>query len=138
MRARFGELRLSPVYESEAQGFDGDPFYNLVLSLRCRETPPQLVAVTKQIEAAHGRQPGAVKFAPRTLDLDLLLHGDRVVESPDLRLPHPDILRYAFVLRPLAELAPGLLHPALGQTMTALWQTFDGPDALLPVVVDLD
>lgn len=135
---RFGDLQVSPVYESAAQGFDGDPFYNLVIALRSAEGAEAVLAALKRIERAHGRRPGAARFAPRTLDLDLLTYGDLVGEVSGLRLPRADILRYAFVLRPLAELAPRARHPALGTSYDALWRAFDGQHDLKPVAVRLD
>jgi 2-amino-4-hydroxy-6-hydroxymethyldihydropteridine diphosphokinase len=133
LQARFGELEMSRVYESAAQGFDGEPFYNLVVSLYSGDTAEEIAAALKQIERAHGRQPGAPRFAPRALDLDLLTYGDAALDLAGLQLPREDILRYAFVLRPLAELAPDVRHPG-----RALWQTFDGPDDLQPVAISFD
>ncbi|RQM77409.1 2-amino-4-hydroxy-6-hydroxymethyldihydropteridine diphosphokinase [Aeromonas jandaei] len=122
--AAFGELRVSRVFESEAVGFNGRPFYNLVAAA---ETDLPLVTVCqllREMEFAHGREPDAKKFAPRTLDLDLLLYGDLVCETP-LVLPRGEILTNAFVLWPLAELAPALRHPIDGRTMDELWQAYD-------------
>jgi len=138
LKARFGELQMSAVYESKAQGFAGEPFYNLVVSLYCRETAAEVAAALKEIESAHGRQPGAQKFAPRTLDLDLLTYGDAPLDLAGLHLPRADILRYAFVLRPLAELAPEVRHPRLGNSYDNLWRSFEGEDDLVPVAVAFD
>ncbi|MCQ4054799.1 2-amino-4-hydroxy-6-hydroxymethyldihydropteridine diphosphokinase [Aeromonas sp. SG16] len=124
LHAAFGELRVSRVFESEAVGFNGRPFYNLVAAA---ETDLPLVTVCqllREMEFAHGREPDAKKFAPRTLDLDLLLYGDLVCETP-LVLPRGEILTNAFVLWPLAELAPGLRHPIDGRTMYELWECYD-------------
>ncbi|CAJ1790252.1 2-amino-4-hydroxy-6-hydroxymethyldihydropteridinepyrophosphokinase [Aeromonas jandaei] len=124
LHAAFGELRVSRVFESEAVGFNGRPFYNLVVAA---ETDLPLVTVCQQLremEFAHGREPDAKKFAPRTLDLDLLLYGELVCETP-LVLPRGEILTNAFVLWPLAELAPGLRHPIDGRTMGELWECYD-------------
>ncbi|MGY3861554.1 2-amino-4-hydroxy-6-hydroxymethyldihydropteridine diphosphokinase [Aeromonas lacus] len=124
LHAEFGELRVSRVFESEAVGFNGRPFYNLVAAA---ETDLPLVAVCqllREMEFAHGREPDAKKFAPRTLDLDLLLYGDLVCETP-LVLPRGEILTNAFVLWPLAELAPRLRHPIDGRTMDELWESYD-------------
>ena len=81
-----------------------------------------------ELEAQAGRDRSAGKFSSRTLDLDLLLHGDHVDAA--LKLPHPDIKRYAFVLKPLADLAPNLRHPSLGTEIAELWRTFSGPRQL--------
>jgi len=122
--AEFGELRVSRVFESEAVGFTGRPFYNLVVAA---ETALPLATVCRQlraIEFSHGREPDAKKFAPRTLDLDLLLYGDLICEQP-LALPRAEVLTNAFVLWPLAELAPDLRHPVDGRTLGELWQAYD-------------
>ena len=78
-----------------------------------------------EAEAACGRERDAPRWAPRTMDLDILLYGDRVSEEPGLRLPRPDLVRRAYMLGPMAELAPELRHPTLGLTMRELWQRFD-------------
>ena len=124
LHAEFGELRVSRVFESEAVGFNGRPFYNLVAAA---ETNLPLATVCQRLRAmefAHGREPDAKKFAPRTLDLDLLLYGDLVCDTP-LALPRGEVLTNAFVLWPLAELAPTLRHPVDGRTMGELWQAYD-------------
>ncbi|WP_421335878.1 2-amino-4-hydroxy-6-hydroxymethyldihydropteridine diphosphokinase [Aeromonas veronii] len=124
LHAEFGELRVSRVFESEAVGFNGSPFYNLVAAA---ETDLPLATVCQRLRAmefAHGREPDAKKFAPRTLDLDLLLYGDLVCDTP-LALPRGEVLTNAFVLWPLAELAPKLRHPVDGRTMGELWQAYD-------------
>lgn len=123
LRAAFGSLILSPVYESAAVGFSGDPFLNLVVGA---ETDRPIEAVQRrlrEIEDAHGRVRGPDRFAPRTLDIDLLTYGDAV--RPDLDLPRDEIERYAFVLGPLADVAPGEVHPTLGQSYGALWAAYD-------------
>lgn len=138
LRARFGAIAISPVYESPAQGFDGDPFFNLVVALHSDESATAVMAALKQIEREHGRDAGGEKFAPRTLDLDLLTYGDGPVDVQGVHLPREDIVRYAFVLRPLAELAPEALHPALRVPYRTLWQRFAGADDLVPVAITFD
>lgn len=124
LQAEFGELAVSRVFESEAVGFNGRPFYNLVVGA---DTDLPLVTLCQRLRAmefAHGREPDAKKFAPRTLDLDLLLYGDLVCEAP-VALPRGEILTNAFVLWPLAELAPTLRHPVDGRTLEELWLAYD-------------
>ena len=124
LKERYPDLELSPLYESPAEGFSGPPFLNLVVSFQTNETPEEILEALAQREALAGRDRSAGKFASRTLDLDLLLYGDRVDEA--LKLPHPDIERYAFVLKPLADLTPDLRHPGAGVTIAELWQSFSG------------
>ncbi|WP_429065027.1 2-amino-4-hydroxy-6-hydroxymethyldihydropteridine diphosphokinase [Aeromonas bestiarum] len=124
LQAEFGELAVSRVFESEAVGFNGRPFYNLVVGADTDLPLATLCQRLRAMEFAHGREPDAKKFAPRTLDLDLLLYGDLVCETP-VALPRGEILTNAFVLWPLAELAPSLRHPVDGRTLGQLWQGYD-------------
>lgn len=125
LEARFGTLVVSPVYESVAVGFQGDNFLNLVVGITTALPPPRLVRELRLIEERHGRQRGADKFTPRSLDIDLLTYGDQVIDDGGIQVPRGEILRYAFVLRPLAEVAGEERHPLTGQTYRSLWQAFD-------------
>ncbi len=125
LKQHYGELELSPLYQSPAAGFSGPDFLNLVASFRTPEPPGEVRGRLAALEAAAGRDRSAGKFSSRTLDLDLLLYGDRVDAA--LKLPHPDIERYAFVLKPLADLAPDLRHPVAAATLSELWRSFAGP-----------
>ena len=124
MRERFGALRLSPVYRNQAVGFDGDDFLNLVVAFDTALGVQALKAALDEIELACGRERGAARFAPRTLDLDLLLYGERVDEAQ--RLPRREILEYAFVLKPLMELAGVHRHPRTGMSYKEHWARFPG------------
>lgn len=124
MRGRFGALTLSPIYRNKAVGFEGDDFLNGVIGLDTDLGVPALQAALDEVEVACGRQRGAARFAPRTLDLDLLLYGDRVDAAA--KLPRGDILRYAFVLKPLADIAAAERHPISRKTFAELWAAFDG------------
>lgn len=126
LRDQFGSLRMSPTYESAAVGFQGKPFFNLVVGFDTDLSPQALVKALRAIEHQCGREPSVPKFAPRPLDLDLLLYGELVLEEPNLHLPRPDILQYGFALKPLADLVPGRYHPAIGYTYAELWLQFDG------------
>ncbi len=119
---RYGILRLSSVYETEAVGFEGEPFYNLVAAFRSDDAPGEINAFFKQIEQAQGRDPGDPKFAPRTLDIDLILYGDHIIDQPGLKLPRDEIDRYAFVLEPLAEIEPQMRYPGREQTFGEMWE----------------
>ncbi|MHB8535178.1 MAG: 2-amino-4-hydroxy-6-hydroxymethyldihydropteridine diphosphokinase [Sulfuricaulis sp.] len=121
-------LTLSPVYESRAVGFAGENFYNLVAGFDTGDSIDDVKEALMRIESRFGRTRQENRFSARTLDLDLLLHGDTVRHDAQVKLPHPDIQRYAFVLRPLADIAPGLRHPETGLTHDEMWQQFNNPE----------
>lgn len=121
----FPGIRASRAFSNVAVGFDGDDFINLVVAFPAALPTEELLEELKAVERACGREPGAAKWGPRTLDLDLLLHGERVGCIAGKTLPHPDLLTRAWVLGPLAELAPQLVHPVAGECMVALWRRFD-------------
>ena len=125
LHVAFGDLTVSPLYETEAVGFEGDAFYNLVVGFDTALRPGALHRRMREIEARHGRERGGGKFASRTLDLDLLTYGDRVTDEGGKALPRDEILRYAFVLAPLVDVAADEVHPQLGQTYRHLWEQFD-------------
>lgn len=118
-------LRVSRAYANAAHGFAGDDFINLVIAFATDESLARLVERLKAVEAACGRERGAPQWAARALDLDLLLYGDLVGQFPGIVLPRPNLAERAYVLGPLADLAPELRHPTLGETIGALWQRFD-------------
>lgn len=124
LKAAFGTLTLSSLFESEAVGFNGPAFYNMVIGAQTTQSIADVVKELKQIERDNGRVPSAQKFSSRTLDLDLLLYDNKVFADP-IELPRDEITKNAFVLWPLAELAGDLCHPVNGQSYQALWQAFD-------------
>ncbi|MCU7881712.1 MAG: 2-amino-4-hydroxy-6-hydroxymethyldihydropteridine diphosphokinase [Candidatus Thiodiazotropha sp. (ex Lucinoma aequizonata)] len=131
----FGELRVSPVYESEAVGFLGDNFFNLVVGIRTRSSLRDLVTQLRQVEERHGRQRSNEKFLSRTLDIDLLTYGDQVVNDGSIQLPRDEILRFAFVLLPLSDVAGNEVHPTTGFTYNQLRAAFNKQDQSLWQVV---
>lgn len=125
LEEQFGPLQVSRVFESEAVGFEGDPFFNLVVRFSTVLSVQQVVSQLAAIEQKHGRTRNSKKFSARTLDLDLLLYGDEVQQIGKLELPREEITRYAFMLEPLAELAPDRRHPLLKKTYAELWAEYD-------------
>lgn len=125
LRKRFGGLTVSSVYESNSYGFEGDNFYNLVVGFDSDEDVYGVVRALQDIEDRHGRVRSGPRYSSRTLDLDLLIYDDLQLHEPGLILPRPDILKRAFVLGPLAEIAGELKHPVAGKTYTELWDAFD-------------
>lgn len=125
LEKRFSNIRVSAVYENRPVGFAGDDFLNLVAQAETTMDPAEVASQLEEIHEIAGRDRQGKKFAPRELDIDLLLYDDWVLDQPGLKLPRPDILEYAFVLRPLAEMSPSLVHPLTGMTMAAHWAEFD-------------
>lgn len=125
LEAQFGTLQMSSIYETEPVGFVGDSFYNLIIRFESSLTAKEVAKTLRQIELDHGRSRESQKFSPRTLDLDLVLFGDQIINDGRLQLPRDEILRYAFVLEPLAEIAGEEKHPLSGQSYHDLWQNFD-------------
>jgi 2-amino-4-hydroxy-6-hydroxymethyldihydropteridine diphosphokinase len=139
LQQRFGQLQLSSVYESEAVGFEGDAFYNMVIACEVDEDVHSVNRALAEIEDAHGRDRSGPRFSSRTLDLDLLLYDDLVMDENGLKLPREEILKNAFVLWPLAEIAPQLVHPVAGKTYAELWTEFDkSREKIAPVEYDFD
>jgi 2-amino-4-hydroxy-6-hydroxymethyldihydropteridine diphosphokinase len=125
LRSAFPGARFSPWYRNRAAGFAGEDFINLVTGF---DTPLPLRAVLAKLHAIEtlcGRPRDAPRWAPRSMDLDVLLYGDLVCDEPGLRLPRPDLLKRAYMLGPLAALAPEVVHPTAGMTIGELWRRFD-------------
>jgi len=139
LKSTWPGARFSRVYRNPAIGFDGPDFLNFVAELPVQGEPAALKAGLERIEAACGRPPHAPRWAPRTMDLDILLFGHLVLELPGLVVPRPQLIHWAFMLGPLAELAPAAFHPTAGTTVGALWRAFDqAAHPLQPVALDLD
>lgn len=125
LQEHYGKLILSSVYESEAVGFKGDNFLNLVAGLNTDEDVHTVADTLRKIEDDNGRDRSGPRFSPRTVDLDLLLYDDLVVQEEGLQLPRDEITKNAFVLLPLEEIAPQLIHPLSGNTMCDHWLNFE-------------
>jgi 2-amino-4-hydroxy-6-hydroxymethyldihydropteridine diphosphokinase len=139
LRKRFGVLSLSPTYESASVGFDGDDFLNLVAGFDSDLTPAQIVAQLEEIHQIAGRVREEERFLSRTLDIDLLLVDDLVTDGPPTKLPRADVLECAFVLKPMVDIAPDLIHPESGDTLATHWAEFDqASQPLRPFDLDLD
>ena len=118
-------LAASPVYETAPWGYRDQPaFLNQVVQASTALDPHALLAHLKAIESLLGRTP-TFRYGPRLIDLDILLYDDLVLESTDLSIPHPRLHERAFVLVPLADLAPDLLHPLLHQPIHHLLASID-------------
>nr|WP_284500409.1 2-amino-4-hydroxy-6-hydroxymethyldihydropteridine diphosphokinase [Microbulbifer sp. GX H0434] len=137
LAAEFGTLRVSRVFESEAVGFDGDDFYNLVVGIHTDLPVGRLALFLRGIEDANGRLRAGPKFSARTLDIDILTYDDLTGTIDGVKLPRGEIQKNAFVLQPLAELAPQHRHPLTGQTFAQMWAEYDkSKQKLWPVEFD--
>ena len=121
----FGHLDVSPVYDSPAIGFDGQPFLNLVVAIETDLSVGELQRQLRHIEYEHGRPENATRFSPRQLDIDILTYDDLVGVIDGVELPRGEILENAFVLRPLADLAPQAVHPGVKRAYSELWSGFE-------------
>jgi 2-amino-4-hydroxy-6-hydroxymethyldihydropteridine diphosphokinase len=137
LRARFGELVVSPVYRFPAVGFEGPDFLNLAVGIDSDLGAGLLNDWLHALENRHGRRRDLPRFSSRTLDVDIVLFGDQVLKGPgNLQVPRPE-LQHAFVLKPLANIAPDVVHPLLGKTVGQLWQEFPAAQDRSERVADL-
>ena len=124
LRARFGDLVVSPVYRFPAVGFDGPDFLNLAVGIDTDLSANVLDDWLHALENRHGRRRDVPRFSNRTLDVDIVLFGDQIIKGPgNLEVPRSE-LKYAFVLKPLADVAADVVHPQLRKTIGQLWQEF--------------
>lgn len=133
LRARFGALAVSPAYRTKSVGFDGADFVNLAVGLDTELSPTELNDWLHALEDRQGRRRDVPRFSDRTLDLDIVFYDRLVTEGPGhLQIPR-DELKHAFVLRPIADIAPQFVHPVTGRTMAELWAAFPAETAPMAV-----
>jgi 2-amino-4-hydroxy-6-hydroxymethyldihydropteridine diphosphokinase len=125
LEACYGQLTLSSIYESDSIGFSGDSFFNLIVGFNSNLDVKEIVEQLRQIELDNGRNRDCKKFSSRTLDLDLVLYGDLIINEGRIQIPRDEIEKYAFVLEPLAEIAGHLQHPVTHIHYAELWEKFD-------------
>ncbi|MCB1753544.1 MAG: 2-amino-4-hydroxy-6-hydroxymethyldihydropteridine diphosphokinase [Gammaproteobacteria bacterium] len=131
------DFRCSPLYRSPPMGPQDQPDYiNTVISLVTRLVPITLLRETQAIEQAHGRVRG-VRWGPRTLDIDLLVYGDLILDTPELQLPHPGIAQRAFVLCPLSDIAPDLIIPGVGRVSDLVGRVSGGDTEMIGNPIDI-
>ena len=134
LRERFGEILVSPAYRSKSVGFDGADFVNLAVGVETELSPHALNDWLHALEDRHGRRRDVPRYSDRTLDSDIVLYDDLVIDGPGhLQIPRRE-LQHAFVLRPLADIAPHLRHPQSGIEMATLWAAF--PQQNEPLTVE--
>ena len=131
LRESFDHAGFSPVYRATAFGFDGGDFINLVARVDTEMSPLALKHWLHELEDRHGRDRNVPKFSDRTLDIDILLYDDLWLLSPELEIPRFELLEAAYVLQPLADLAPDLEHPVARRTIARLWSEFPAGDTRL-------
>ncbi|MBM0107668.1 2-amino-4-hydroxy-6-hydroxymethyldihydropteridine diphosphokinase [Steroidobacter sp. S1-65] len=139
LAAAHGPLTSSPAYRNKAVGFEGADFINLVVGFNTDQDVTKVRQQLQAIEAACDRPPGAPKWAPRTMDLDILLFGDLVSNEPGLVIPRPDLVKRPYMLKPMAVIAADVMHPTLGKTMRELWVSFSGGEhSMIEVPLDVE
>ncbi|MDW3096063.1 MAG: 2-amino-4-hydroxy-6-hydroxymethyldihydropteridine diphosphokinase [Gammaproteobacteria bacterium] len=131
----FGELEVSPIYQTVSEGFDGDDFHNLVVGLETDISPQEMRHYLRELEANHGRvRDSKNQFVSRTIDLDQLLYGKSQINKDGVHVPSSDITKYAFVLKPLVDIAGDMRHPILKTSFARLWEDFNKQEVELRLV----
>ncbi|OOG53636.1 2-amino-4-hydroxy-6-hydroxymethyldihydropteridine diphosphokinase [Rhodanobacter sp. C03] len=134
LRERFGTITVSPAYRSKSVGFDGADFVNLAVGLDTELSPEALNDWLHALEDSHGRRRDVPRYSDRTLDIDIVFYDALVLDGPGhLQIPRKE-LQHAFVLRPIADIAPAFRHPLSGRSMAELWAAF--PVEHEPLIVE--
>ena len=137
LRAHFGPLQLSKVYESSALDPSQGNYYNLVVCCSTIERPESITQTLKSVERQLGRRADETKLGRVTIDLDLLIYGDEIFESTQFSLPSRDIGEYAFVLKPLCDIAPNVRDPVSGELYASMWEAFADKKSIIKDVSHL-
>ena len=133
LRQRFGQITVSPAYRSQSVGFDGADFVNMAVGLDTDLSPETLNDWLHALEDRHGRRRDVPRYSDRTLDIDIVFYDALVIDGPGhLQIPRNE-LQHAFVLRPIADIAPTFRHPVSGLSMAELWAAFPAQDEPLQV-----
>jgi 2-amino-4-hydroxy-6-hydroxymethyldihydropteridine diphosphokinase len=133
LRGHFGAIGVSPAYRSQSVGFDGADFVNLAVGLDTDLSPEALNDWLHALEDRHGRRRDLPRYADRTLDIDIVFYDALVIDGPGhLQIPRGE-LQHAFVLRPIADIAPAFRHPVSGRSMAELWAAFPAQSEPLQV-----
>lgn len=124
--------KLSSVYQTKPVGYEEQPmFLNMTCQVATSLAPGELLRLVKDIEAKMGRKPGGQINSPRIIDIDILFYDARIIKTEELTIPHPRVAERAFVLIPLSEIAPGLVHPELGRKIADLAREVEGRNDVL-------
>ena len=138
LRQRFGALAVSPAYRSKAVGFEGAEFVNLAVGLDTDLSPTALYEWLHALEDRLGRRRDVPRYEDRTLDLDIVFYDDLIIDGPGhLQIPRNE-LQFAFVLRPIADIAPDYRHPLSGESMAELWRKFPAESEPMSVDTSMD
>lgn len=130
----FDKLDVSPIYQNPAEGFIGADFLNLVAAFNTRDSAPDLARKLNLIENILGRVRVGEKFGPRTLDIDILLFGDEVIQFGKYSFPRKELVKYSFMLKPLVDISPDLKHPGTHELFSELWQVLsESKPVLTPI-----
>ncbi len=123
-------IRTSPIYETEPKYLEDQPrFLNMVVAGTTVLTAIDLLQRMKELESSLGRTPSE-RYGPRLIDLDIIFFGDDRIDSPELTVPHPSLAERAFVLRPLADIAPDMRHPVSGKSVQEMLDALPGDDGV--------